>query len=100
MKAVKVEYTVREDFVSQNKQNIQAVMDALKKKGDVGVLYSAWTKEDGKTFVHIVFQRDEQAAEAVPSLPEFKHFQSELKTGIEVPPKAEPLELAGSSFEQ
>ena len=99
MKAVKVEYTVREDFVEKNKQNIQAVMEALKKMGDVGVQYSSWTKEDGKTFIHIVFQRDEKAAAVVPNLEEFKHFQKELKTALEVPPKAEPLEIVGSSFD-
>ena len=32
MKAVKVQYKVQEDYVEQNKSNIRAVMDALKKK--------------------------------------------------------------------
>jgi len=47
MRAVKVEYTVKPEYVSTNKANIQKVMDELRALGDVGILYSSYVKEDG-----------------------------------------------------
>lgn len=99
MKAIKVQYTVREDFVETNKQNIAAVMAELRSKGNVGVMYSAYIMEDGVTFVHFVIQRDEAAAEVVPSMESFKKFQADLQTGVTVKPEAVTLDPIGASFE-
>ena len=58
MRAVKVEYTVKPEYVSINKANIQKVMDELRALGDVGVLYSSYIKEDDCSFVHFSIHRD------------------------------------------
>ena len=53
MRAVKVEYTVKPEYVATNKANIQKVMDELRGLGNTGILYSTYIKEDGVSFVHI-----------------------------------------------
>jgi putative heme iron utilization protein len=98
MKAIKVEYTVREDFVKTNKENISAVMNELKGL-NAGVKYFVSIKEDGKSFVHIAISRDEQSRNVIPNLESFKKFQEQLKTGLESPPKSENLETVNSSFD-
>lgn len=39
MKAVKIEYRVKDEFIEQNKQNVRAIIEELKSEGDVGVKY-------------------------------------------------------------
>jgi hypothetical protein len=51
MKAVKIRYTVKPEFVAQNKANIQKVMNRLKSDPIPGMFYSSFTLEDGHTFV-------------------------------------------------
>ncbi len=50
MRAVKVEYTVKPEYVATNKANIQSkyskLMDELRAIGNVCVLYSTYLKED------------------------------------------------------
>jgi len=99
MKTVKVEYRVRPDYVETNKQNIKNVMKELQGLGDVGVHYSAYVKEDGQSFVHIAMQRDEAAAKVVPNLESFKTFRTQLKTGLEIEPKSEELQMVEKSFD-
>jgi hypothetical protein len=60
MKAVKVQYTVREDYVETNKRNIEAVMSELRGLNNLGLKYSSFLLDDGKTFVHFNMYRDEQ----------------------------------------
>jgi len=99
MKTVKVEYTVRDDYVETNKQNINAVMAELRSLGDKGVQYSAFLKDDGKTFVHFAMSRDEEASQVVPNLESFKVFREQLQTGAETPPVQEELDLVDSSLD-
>ena len=42
---------------------------------------------------------DEEASKVIGELESFKKFRVELKEGVEVPPKAEEMQLVGSSFE-
>ena len=53
MKAVKVEYTVKPEYIEQNKANIRKVMKRLKEDPIDGMLYSTYTLEDERTFIHI-----------------------------------------------
>lgn len=98
MNVIKVEYTVREDFVKTNKENISAVMNELKKL-NAGVKYFVSIKENGRTFVHIAISCDEESRNVIPNLEAFKKFQTQLKTGIESPPISENLEIVNSSFD-
>lgn len=52
MKAVRVQYTVQEGFVEQNKSNIAAVMQDLRDNPIDGMNYSSYYLGEGK-FMHL-----------------------------------------------
>ncbi len=100
MRAIKVEYTTKPEYVNTNKANIQKVMEELRAMGNVGVLYSTCVKEDGCSFVHFAISKDEEAAKIIPSLPAFKAFTSQLQAGgLVSPPQTTHLDLVGKSFD-
>lgn len=99
MRAVKVEYTVKPEYVATNKANIQKVMDELSALGDTGILYSTYIKEDGVSFVHFSIHRNED--NIIPSLAAFKTFSTQLKAEgiVGEPPHATKLAMVAKSFE-
>ncbi|MGI9423191.1 MAG: hypothetical protein ACR2PA_08355 [Hyphomicrobiaceae bacterium] len=99
MKSVKVTYTVRPEFVEENKANIRAVMDALKANPIDGVSYAAFMLDDGATFVHINLARDDEALSELTGMEAFKAFQSALRGSDPVaPPSPEAMQLVGANF--
>jgi hypothetical protein len=99
MKITRVQYTVRPDFAARNKANIQAVMSELRRINARDLKYVSYVMDDGKTFMHIAHQNTRDAESLPGRLDSFKHFQTELKQNLEVPPKVETVELVGSSAE-
>ena len=100
MRAVKVEYTVKPEYVNTNKANIKKVMEELRSLGDIGILYSTYIKEDGVSFVHFSIHKNEE--NIIPSLAAFKAFSTQLKAeGLPAgeSPKALKLEMVAKSFE-
>ena len=99
MRAVKVQYAVKPEYVATNKANIQKVMDELRGMGNTGVLYSTYIKEDGVSFVHFAIYKGEE--NIIPSLSAFKSFTSQLRaeglTGN--PPQSINLEMVAKSFD-
>ena len=100
MEAVKVQYTVREEYVTTNKKNIERVMAELRSLNNSGIKYSSFTLGDGKTFVHFGMYADAESKSIVGELESFKKFRQELQESQpEVPPKAEDLSLVASAYE-
>ena len=100
MKAVKVQYTVRAEFVERNKENIRSVMDVLRANPIDGLKYAAFMLDDGQSFVHINMARDADTLSRFTGLAEFKAFQAALKESDPVsPPAAETLHLVAAGFE-
>jgi hypothetical protein len=97
MNVIKVEYTVRKDYVKTNKRNIAAVIKELKGK-KAPVKYFVSLKEDGKTFVHIAIY-DKKASNIIPKLKAFRQFREQLNTGIVSPPHSEDLKVVNTSFD-
>jgi len=97
MKVTRVQYTVRAEFVDENKRNIQAVMRELRAVGSHDVKYAVYLQKDGRTFMHLVHQGTAEAERFPTSLESFKTFQTQLKQNLEVPPKVEAFELVESS---
>ena len=99
MKAVKVKYTVKPEYVATNIANIQKVMDELRDKGDTGVLYSTYVKDDGVSFVHFAIYRSEE--NIIPSLAAFQAFTAQLKAeGLAGnPPTSVKLDMIAKSFD-
>jgi hypothetical protein len=100
MKAVKVVYTVKAEYAEKNAENINGVMNELRRIDHPGLKYSAFRMEDKKSFVHFVLVNDEEAEKMLTNLDSFKKFQAELKASRpEVPPGVEPLLLVGCSYD-
>ena len=100
MNGVKVQYTVKEEYVETNKANIRQIMADLREINSPDIQYSAFLLDDGVTFVHIVMRANDEAQKTVSELPSFQEFQRQLKeSGPEAPPNAEPLTYVGSSWE-
>ena len=100
MNAVKVQYTVKEEYVETNKANIRRVMADLREINHPGIKYSAFLLDDGKSFVHFVVRVDDEAQKTLSELPSFQEFPRQLReSGPESPPNAEDLTLVGSSWD-
>ena len=100
MNAVKVQYTVKEEYVETNKANIRRVMAALRQANNPDIKYSTFLLDDGKTFVHIAMRANEEAQATLSGLEEFQQFQQALRaSGPESPPKAENLNLVATAWD-
>ncbi len=101
MKAVKVKYTVQEDYVEENKKNIQKVMDALRANPIEGMLYSSYTDhENPNTFIHINIAKDSETMAKLNNVPEFTAFRTALKASNPIsPPKQTSLDNVASAFD-
>lgn len=100
MKAVKVQYTVKNAYAETNQRNIRKVMMDLRKIAHPGIKYSSFVLDDGKTFVHLGIYSDQAALDVVNKLPSFQFFRDQLKaSGPEVPPVGDDLNLVDTSYE-
>ena len=97
MKVTRVQYTVRSEFVEENKANIDAVMRELRVLSNNDVQYAVYLHSDGKTFMHLVHQNSADAERLPTSLNSFKHFQARVKENLEIPPKVESFALVQSA---
>ncbi len=99
MKAVKVQYTVKESYAETNQKNINTVMADLQALKNSGIRYSAFILDDGKSFLHFAMYPDEDTAAIVNNLESFQYFRQQLKESQpEIPPKAEDLTLVGAAY--
>lgn len=97
---LKVVYTVREDYVETNKQNIQKVMDDLNKLNNPNIKYASFLEPDGKTFMHFAMYPDEKTLNIVNELPSFNFFRKSLKESKPLEaPKQTDLSLVASAYE-
>ena len=101
MKAVKVQYTVKEEYVVQNKANIQKVMEEIRTNPIEGMFYSSYTVEgDGQTFVHINIAKDGETIGKLNEVEAFQAFRKALKASNPIsPPHRTDLELVGAGFD-
>lgn len=70
-----VTYTVKPEFVSENKTNIQKFLDDFKKLDPATFDYKVYLKEDGVTFLHSSSYINEEVQHEVLNVPSFKEFQ-------------------------
>src|SRR6478672_5158347 len=99
MISVHITYTVKPEFVAQNKQNISTILADFKKMNDVSFFYNVYIKEDGITFLHSSMYDNEEAQQKVLSTPSFIAFQEQRDSqGLVGEPLVETLTLIGSSL--
>ncbi len=97
MKMTRVQYTIRGDFVEENKKNIEAVVRELRAQNNGDVRYAVYVHDDGRTFMHLAQHNTVEAERFPTSLDAFRHFQSQLKEHLEVAPKVEKFTLVQSA---
>ena len=94
-----VRYTVKAEYVAQNKVNISRVMAELRALDRPDIRYSVYVEDDGKTFNHWPHFASEEARKVFGNLESFKAFQAALQAEyLEASPKATNLTLVGASY--
>ena len=100
MKVVRVQYTVKPEYVEQNIKNIQAVMADLQANPIEGLRYATFQLPDGNSFMHLNLSNSAEALAQFRERARFQTFRMGLKeSGPVSPPKAEDLTLVGASYE-
>jgi hypothetical protein len=99
MISVKISYTVKPEFVAQNKQNISMFLADFKKLVGKKFLYTVYVKDDGLTFLHVSMYENEEVQQQILNVPSFLQFQKERdESGLNDTHKFEVLTLMGSSL--
>ncbi|TKC10097.1 hypothetical protein FA048_07770 [Pedobacter polaris] len=99
MISVKVSYTVKPEYVQQNKQNINNFLSDFKKQKTLNFLYNVYLQEDKVTFIHISMYENEEVQNQILNIPSFIQFQKERdKSGLNDSHKIEYIEFIGSSL--
>ena len=70
-----VTYTIKPEFVSENKANIQKFLDDFQNLDQETFEYKVHVKEDGVTFLHYSSYINEEVQHEVLNVPSFKNFQ-------------------------
>ncbi|MDQ0593023.1 hypothetical protein QFZ37_001392 [Chryseobacterium ginsenosidimutans] len=70
-----VTYTVKPEFVLQNKMNIQKFLADFKNLDQKAFEYKVYVKEDGVTFLHYSNYINEEVQHEVLNVPSFREFQ-------------------------
>lgn len=100
MKAVRVKYTVKPEYVETNKENIRKVMEVLKRNPIKKMQYASFLLDDGQTFIHINMAEDQATLDKLQELEEFGQFRMALKASEPIsPPQSENLNLVAAGFE-
>ncbi len=70
-----VSYTVKPEFVSANKANIEKFLNDFKNLDQSTFEYKVFVKEDGVTFLHYSNYANEEVQHEILNVPYFKEFQ-------------------------
>lgn len=70
-----VSYTVKPEFVSANKANIEKFLNDFKNLDQSTFEYKVFVKKDGVTFLHYSNYANEEVQHEVLNVPSFKEFQ-------------------------
>ena len=99
MISVKVNYTVKPEFVAQNTKNISLFLADFKKLLTTNFLYHVYLQEDGLTFLHVSMYENEEIQNEILNVPSFIDFQEQRdQSGLVNLPKMEKITLLGSSL--
>jgi len=91
-----VTYTIKPEFVSENKNNIQRFLNDFKTLDQTKFEYKVFVKEDSVTFVHFSNYENEEIQNIVLNVPSFKEFQRlRDESGLNDSHKVEILQSVG-----
>ena len=97
MRITRHRYTVKPEYVAQNRKNLDEFIAALSAASVPGLSYRVFLEEDGQTFLHLVTSQDDPSS-VITGLASFKKFQSELSaSGPVAKPDQVRLSLVATS---
>ena len=100
MISIEVTYTVKPEFVEQNKQNIHSFLADFRQLKHLKFLYNVFVKEDGVTFMHISMYDNEAIQNELLQVPSFVAFQKQRdEQGLAQYPQIFNINLIGSSLD-
>ena len=100
MKSVKVTYTVKSEFVSNNQENINSFMKDFRKLNSADFRYIVYLCDDGKTFMHLSTYANDEIQKQVLDIESFKSFQRQRdESGLEGSHKIEMLKFIAASHD-
>ncbi|GHO85871.1 hypothetical protein KSZ_38770 [Dictyobacter formicarum] len=86
---------VKAEHVTEVEAAARRVFAALQQAQPDGIRYSSCRLSDGVTYMALL-ELDEGVENPLPSLPEFREFQENLKNWMAEPPIPEQLTVVGS----
>ena len=95
MAIVRVQYTVNEDYVDTNINNIKAVMEELRALNNPDVRYTVY--RDNNTFMHIAESATGEPGTVIGKLVAFQTFREMMKDHVVTPPAQANLALVDRS---
>ena len=95
MNALMVRSKVKAEYVAELEVAVKRVFAALQQAQPNGIRYASCRLPDGVTYVAIL-EIDDGVDNPLPTLPEFRAFQENLKNWIAEPPGAEQVTVIGS----
>lgn len=99
MIAVKVEYTVNEDYAAANRDLIQAFLNDFKDLDGTQFLYSVFSIQGSNAFVHLSQYKNKEIQQVLLNTPSFLYFQEQRDKNLASEPVIETLEYVGGSKE-
>ena len=97
MITVTVTYTVKESYISKNKENIAAFLEDFNRLDVKRFGYTIYQKENKTTFVHISEYKDDIIQKELLNVPSFLLFQQQRDQNLEIEPLIEMIKKIGSS---
>lgn len=94
---VKVTYTIKAEYVQQNRENINLFMADFQKIRSNDFRYDVYLMDDGKTFVHLSHFKDQDIQKKVLAVPSFLEFQKQRDdSGLNNTHRVEVLNLVAA----
>ncbi len=86
---------VKATHVTDVEAGVKRLFEALQQTQPVGIHYASCRLADGVTYIALL-GIDEGVNNPLPTVPEFREFQDNLKTWMAEPPTTESLTVSGS----
>lgn len=94
-----VTYTVKSEFLEENKNNINLFLEDFKNLNEKNFEYEVFCTEDNCSFVHISSYKNAEIQQKILNTPSFLAFQNARdKSGLVVEPKISILNFVGSNY--
>ncbi len=94
---VMVTYTVKENYISKNKENIVLFLEDFSKLAAENFGYAVHQKENENTFIHISEYKDGSIQKELLNTPSFLSFQQQRDQNLETEPIIEVLTKIGAA---